>query len=406
MSLDSINWKEAAWQAEDRQASADIIITADWAPIRDFDPIITAEPKAVYGDLLGELEKADLRVTNLECVMADEGIPVDKSGSVFKGMNHHVAGLTAAPFEVVTLGNNHVFDYGTDAFQNTLELLERENISHVGAGLSKEEAEKPLVKEVKGLKIAFVNFSEGEDMTSAGPGPGVFGWEVDRVCEIVENIKGEVNAVIVVCHAGLEYIPFPPPYIAEAFHKVADAGADLVIGHHPHVPQGMEIYKGTPICYSLGNFVFFQKNNLKYRKLGYMVKASFSEEGIAGVRLIPYRIGDKNLSLLAGDELTSFNEKMKEISEPLQNFSKITEAWNGFLKYYGLKGFRDEIGGILSQTDEDLKKAAAKFRNRLTCQQHYHQLVDLMTLLVDGKLDKAPDWGADVAKLWFTETID
>ena len=91
-----------------------------------------------------------------------------------------------------------------------------------------------------------ISFSEGEDLTAAITGPGVFGWEVDEVTSIIHQIKASVDIVIVICHCGVEYIPFPPPYVAGAFQRIVDCGAHLVIGHHPHVPQGMQIYKNTP----------------------------------------------------------------------------------------------------------------------------------------------------------------
>ncbi len=406
MSLDTINWTEGTWYTSADAPTAEIIISADWAPIRDFAPLIVENPESVYGDLINELRDADLRVTNLECTMIDQGRAVHKSGSVFKGMNHHVSGLSAVPFEIAAMANNHVFDYGLEAFKNTCKLLKEKNIDSMGAGLSQEEAEKPLIKEVKGLKIAFINFCEGEDLTAAENGPGVFGWEVDRVCEIIKEIKTKANAVVVICHAGLEYIPFPPPYIARAFQKVADAGADLVIGHHPHVPQGIDIYKGTPICYSLGNFLFFQQTNLLYRKLGYMIRAGISKNGITGIRVIPYGIGAENLFLLKNKKHESFMKKLQEISEPLKDFSQIEAAWHGFLKHYGLEGFKKEIGGIMTALDEDLPKAAAKFRNRLTTQQHRHHLVDLMSRIMDGNLDDAPEWALKLTDLWLTATID
>ncbi|MCP4133064.1 MAG: CapA family protein [bacterium] len=408
MPRNNINWEEGSWQAPGKAgAGAEIMITADWAPIRDFDSLISESPESVYGDLLPELKKADLRITNLECPLTDTGDGIWKSGSVLKGMDRHVGGVSAVPFEVVTMANNHVFDYGLDAFNNTGSLLTQNNIAAVGAGLSTEEAEKPLVVNINNLKIGIINFSEGEDLTDTGDGegPGVFGWHIDRVCELTAELKKEVNAVIVICHGGLEYIPFPPPYIANAFQRVADAGADLVVGHHPHVPQGMQIYKGVPLCYSLGNFVFFQQTDLFYRKIGYMVKAGISQEGLSAIRLLPYEILPDRLSLLKENKLKKFMETFRLISEPLDANSGILDAWNAFLKYYGTEGFRKEIGSIMTRFDEELQKGAAMFRNRMTTLQHRHHLIDLMTRIMEGTLDDAPEWALELTDLWFTKKI-
>ena len=112
--------------------------------------------------------------------LVDNGEPVSKSGAVLKGVSGHISGLTRVPFEVATLGNNHVFDYGTEAFVKTRDLLHENNIKTVGAGMSIEEASAPLIIPCKGSKIGIINFSEGEDLTAAGENPGVFGWEIDE----------------------------------------------------------------------------------------------------------------------------------------------------------------------------------------------------------------------------------
>ena len=163
-----------------------------------------------------------------------------------------------------------------------------------------------------GVNIGIISFSEGEDLTAAADGkPGVFGWEIDRVIDLVKEIRSDVHVVIVVCHGGVEYIPFPPPYLADALQRIAEAGADLVIGHHPHVPQGVQIHKGVPICYSLGNFVFFQPTDLQYRKIGYLVKAGVTTDGVSAIRIIPYEIGPERLMLLKEEKLRRALKKLE-----------------------------------------------------------------------------------------------
>ena len=403
MHANTINWKDGIWKNQtEGKAIAGITICGDWAPIRDFSDIILNDPPAVYGDLLPELENSDLRIVNLECPLVDEGTPVWKSGTVLKGMAGHIKGLTAVPFEVATMGNNHVFDFGIDAFVRTRDLLRESNIKSVGAGLSGEEARMPLIVDVKGLKIGIINFCEGEDLTAAGREPGVFGWEVDRVIDRIASIRSKVNAVIVICHGGVEYIPFPPPYLASALQRIAAAGADLVIGHHPHVPQGIQIHEGVPICYSLGNFVFFQQTDLFFRKIGYLVKAGFAEDGISHIRIVPYEILPDRLKLLKGKNAGQFFHKLNAISEPLKTFHCIDEAWHGFIKYYGINGFKDEIKNIMNQLEKEPPKGAAMFRNRLTTLQHNHHLVDTMTRIMAGTLDEAPDWSLDLVAQWMT----
>ncbi len=403
-----MNWENGTWRSpEATDPVAEIIIAGDWAPIRDFSDTILANPEVVYGNLLSVLQDCHLRMVNLECPLVEKGIPVHKSGAVLKGVSGHINGLTTVPFEVATLGNNHVFDYGIDAFVRTRDLLHQHGIQSTGAGMSIAEAEKPLIVTANDVNIGVISFSEGEDLTAAADEtPGVLGWEVDRVIERLKEIRSQVHVVIVICHGGVEYIPFPPPYLADALQRIAGAGADLVIGHHPHVPQGVQIHNGVPICYSLGNFVFFQPTNLLYRKIGYLVKAGVARDGVASIQIIPYEIGSNRLMLLTDEKLRRALKKLNALSVPLTHPSGITDAWHGFLKHYGAGGFITEIAGIMDRFENERLKGAAMFRNRLTTLQHYHHLTDLMTRIIDGTLDDAPAWAVAVVKEFLTRKVD
>ncbi|MEJ2157376.1 MAG: CapA family protein [Desulfobacteraceae bacterium] len=405
-SVSSFNWEQGCW-SNPSESKPEIVlcVAGDWAPIRQFKPIIETAPAAVYGDLLSEIQSADLSIVNLEAPLSDRGAPAAKSGSVFKGEEKHIAGLTAVPFDVATLANNHVFDFGLDAFQDSLALLRKNHIRYTGAGLSEEDAARPLVMEIKGLQIGIVNFSEGEDLTAAKDGhPGVMGWDLGAVTQTIKTLKKSVDFVLAIGHCGIEYIPFPPPYVADAFKQAADAGADAVIGHHPHVPQGLSFHNNVPICHSLGNFVFYQETALKYRKLGYMVKIGIRKEALVSLELVPYRIGEKGLTALADSEAVEFFRKLKEISLPLEDPERFEATWHGFLHLTGANGFLEEITMILGKLKEDPQKGAAMFRNRLTTLQHYHHWKDLMTRIVDGTLEASPGWARELTREWlYTE---
>ena len=404
----TFNWNAGTWtQSKNRTEKTSILIAGDWAPIRAFAPIIEDSPESVYGDLLPVIRSADLSIVNLEAPLSDIGTPVNKSGAVFKGEARHVAGLTCVPFHAVTLANNHVFDFGLDAFSQTRDVLDENGIRYTGAGMDEEEAITPLILEASGITVGIINFSEGEDLTHAGDArPGVMGWNIDRVARAVRELKQKVNLVMVVSHCGIEYIPFPPPYVADTFRELARAGADLVIGHHPHVPQGISFEGRVPICHSLGNFVFYQETDLKFRKLGYMLRTGADEDGLVSIEVIPYRIIPRGLELLTETEREFFFSKLKQVSGPLETREGLTDSWGGFLDYYGQTGFFSEMAAILEKMDAEPQKGAAMFRNRLTTLQHFHHLKDLMTRIVNDESGSSPDWAVDLAGEWLTRTID
>ena len=400
------DWVQGRWtRPGSGPARASLVVAADWAPIRAFGPRVAADPEAVYGDLLPVLRGADLRIANLECPLTRLERPAVKSGSVLKGGPEHLRGLTAVPFDLVTLANNHVFDHGLEAFRETLDLLAGAGIRSVGAGLTPEDAFRPQVLDLGGVRVGIVNFSEGEDLTGAGTGPGVFGWEPDRVAEILAGLGRTADVRIVVFHGGVEYIPFPPPYVASALRAAAEAGADLVVAHHPHVPQGLEFAGSTPICYSLGNFLFHQETSLLHRKTGYLVRAGVDQDGLVDLELVPYRIGPRGLGRLQGQGRAAFFASLRVVSEPLAAPDGVADAWRGYLRWLGRDGFRAEVETILGELAEHPPKGAAMFRNRLTTLQHRQQWLDLLTRAMAGELDQAPQWAVDLVEEWQTRPL-
>jgi len=395
-------------QARDGQASlsfgrATLLIAGDWAPIRAFGPIFRSEPEALYGDALPLLRQADLRIVNCECALTSVEAPVWKSGAVFKGEPGAVRGLTAVPFDFACLANNHVLDHGVAGLRETLQVLEAKGIQTVGAGLTEEEAWRPGTWESGDLRVHVINFSEGEDLTAAQGGPGVAGWEVLRVLDRIRECKAQGGLVLVIGHCGLEYVPFPPPYVVAAFRAMVDAGADAVIGHHPHVPQGIEWRKGRPIVYSLGNFVFYQPTELLHRKTGFFVTLAVDGERITDLELHPYRITDQGVRLLGPDEERAFRQVMRELSAPFGTPTGHREAWNAYLDFYGAQGFRDEVLGILERLKTEPNKAAAMFRNRLTTMQHAELWKDLLTSTMTGGTLTYPARARELVEAWFTE---
>lgn len=387
--------------------AATILVAADWAPIRAFDPIIRRDPAAVYGDLLPLLRQADLRIVNCECSLTRGTTPVWKSGAVFKGEPEHVNGLSVVPFDVACLANNHVLDYGVAGLGESLRILHRRGIRTVGAGLTEPEAYAPLTLRIRGLRLHIVNFSEGEDLTAARNGPGVFGWDIPRVIEQVRHCRKQGGVVLAIGHCGLEYVPYPPPYVVAAFRAVAEAGAHCVIGHHPHVPQGMEWYQGRPIVYSLGNFAFYQPTGLYYRKLGFCVTLQIDRRGLSKIELHPYRITDAGLSALDAGQDREFRRTIARISKPFATRKGHERAWAAYLDAYGLEGFTAEVKGILDRLPAEPQKAAAMFRNRVTTMQHAELWKDVLTRIMAGRVGRAATAQTRrVVREWLTRTIE
>jgi len=248
------------------------------------------------------------------------------------------------------------------------------------------------VIEVKGVKIGIVSFTEGHDLTfAADKKPGVFGWDIDLVVKRIAEVKPLCDTVLVIPHAGCEYVPYPPVYVQEAYRRIADAGADAVIAHHPHVPQGIEFHNGVPIFYSLGNFIFYQAVDKYYRKIGFLLELELAADGkIAGFALKPYWICDKGLSLLKGDRFEEFTDLMQKLSEPLPD--RGVEAWNADMKERWKRGYVIENLSSPTRTmEKDPRLGAAQWLNRFVTICHFNFFSEVLKRVVDGTIDDAPD---------------
>jgi len=217
------------------------------------------------------LQKADILFGNLEGPISDKGVKVGSIYS-FRANPEAIEGLVFAGFDVLSAANNHIFDYGREAMEDTFLRLKRAGIDFIGGGFNENQAHSPLIKEVRGTKIAFLAYTNlGTPYWSAKEERSGICWlKEEKLKENIKEAKKSADLVVVSMHFGEEYLSSPTPE-QEFFARLAiDSGADLVIGHHPHMIQPVERYKQGYIAYSLGNFVFDQ---------------SFSEETMKGLLL-------------------------------------------------------------------------------------------------------------------------
>lgn len=151
----------------------------------------------------------------------------------------------------------------------------------------------------------------------------------------------------------------PPPYVQRAFRGLVDAGADLVVGHHPHVPQGVEIYHGRPIVYSVGNFALWQPNGGPFRRLGYLVKGLFHGAELGSVEIVPYRIYADRLALLKDDARRAFLADLACVSGPLGDAARVEDAWRAYAVRWLDDGLAEELTAFASLLLDEVDLRAA-----------------------------------------------
>lgn len=377
-----------------------VVIAGDWAPRNAYVDLLAAEPEGCYGDLLPVLRDNDLRIVNVETVLGDEGAPIPKNGPHLKGSPAAIASLTAVPWDVATLCNNHVFDYGPDGLAATMARLRGAGLKLAGAGLTQAEAEATLRLEVAGVPVAIVDCGEGEENRCQDGGPGVSGFDEERLAARVRDLRETGHVVLVICHAGREYVPVPPPYVHRWYRRLADAGAQVIVGGHPHVPQGVEVRNGCPICYSTGNFLFWMDNPPKTR-VGYVVRAEYVGTELAALQLEPYAAELNGLRRLAGEERTAFLADLRRVSAPLSEAGKVVEHWEAFAEYMGphlLAGCRRE----LERMDEELLAGAENLRNYFDTPAHRELVLTYLRLVMENRLGQAAPWAVELLEAWRT----
>lgn len=256
-------------------------------------------PETIFAGEVGDLLRgADITIGNLECAISERGEPLPKSYT-FRAPRAAVESLESAGFDLVSLANNHAMDYGPLALLDTTAELAAAGIVSVGAGPDIESAVAASVIERDGLRIAFVGLL---DVPAEGPGfsrtaweatasePGVAWADPETVAAAVRAARLEADIVVVMLHFGVEYAPEPVIGQRALAEAAIDAGAELVIGSHPHVLQAVEEYGGGLIAYSLGNFVFdgFEGES----NTTAILQVTLTTDGVAAWELIPAQVVD------------------------------------------------------------------------------------------------------------------
>lgn len=236
------------------------------------------DPFAAFAPLF---KNADIRLGNLECVVATTGSAGDKNYT-FRA-HPRVLPILKRHFDAMALANNHSGDYGREAFAEMLDLLPPAGLQFFGGGRNLTEAHTPLIVERKGLRIALLGYNEfmPRSFEADSGAPGV-AWSEDE--QVVADIRAarsvhKADLVIPVMHWGWENEPVSNTRQRQLARRMVDAGADAVIGGHPHVTQDIEHHRGKPIVYSVGNFVMKETDNANQR-VGWVLRLRLDAAGV------------------------------------------------------------------------------------------------------------------------------
>ena len=264
---------------------------------------------------LSAIQSADYFAVNEEFPFSSRGTQASDKQYTFRLAPEKVSLFKEIGIDAVTLANNHALDYGTDALLDTCEILDQADILHTGAGKDLDTAKQPVLFEKNGQRVALIGATRvipKADWAATKGHPGMlssYEVSVEPLLAQIAECHASGDKVVVLIHWGIERDEMPQEYQRALARRYIDAGADLVIGSHPHVLQGIEYYKGKPIFYSLGNFVF--GSSIPKTML---VQAAFTGESLS-LQLIPgTSSGGYTRMLTDAESKTQFYQYLEGIS--------------------------------------------------------------------------------------------
>ena len=351
---------------------------------------------AIDKSIISYIREADYNIVNLECpvVISETASSIVKPGPSLKTGEFCLKYLKDSGFNMVTLANNHLKDYGSEGIRDTFNSCKKYDLSWVGAGFNLDEARKPKVIEENGLKIGIINICENESSIATDNEPG--SCPIDEINNYYDicRLKHEVNRIIVIIHGGSENYRYPTPQMRKRCHFYADLGASAIVCHHIHCYSGYETYHGVPIFYSLGNFFFDDIKDSSYLwTTGYFVQLII-EEGTVKFQLFPYvQCNDEAKVLLMNEEETKMFEKdlteinrvivddtllkvnyEKWLDKRFRHYISAAQTWAG--RYYKAAYRRKLLPSGIS------RKNAMVLLNYIRCESHYELMINALNKFI------------------------
>jgi poly-gamma-glutamate synthesis protein (capsule biosynthesis protein) len=276
------------------------------------------------------IASADIAFGNLEYPVTRRGSRYQDKKYAFRGPPESLGAIRKAGFNLLSLANNHIMDYGEKGLRDTIFQCRKQKFAFAGAGEDLASASGYAVVEKRGVKYGLLAYSftfpDAYWATADRPGTAHPDWA--RLESDIRAARQEVDVLIVSCHWGEELQSYPKKYQVDFARHAVRSGADMVLGHHPHVPQAIEVYRGKPVFYSLGNYAFGTvSNNVK---VGFAAAIRLEEKVLVGITLYPVNVCNLETgfrpTLARGVLADRIIQHLSEISRP---FGTVIECRNG-----------------------------------------------------------------------------
>jgi len=360
--------------------------------------------KTFLSEIQPILDSVDYRIVNLENSVAQCGAPIRKCGPNLNADPKNLIFLTVGGFDCAIVANNHTGDFGEDALKETLRRLDGMGVAHVGAGNNVDEAYCPVYVERCGLTVGVIAICENEFGTADLEHAGSAGFDLFRTANAIREAKQKADFVLVINHGGNEYNPLPSPRVVGLYRTFTMLGADVVIGMHPHCPQGTEVYENKPIAYSTGNFFFYDPSEGASWYYGYVPILTFTQGKPVKMEIVPYHCDAEwtHLEVLQGERKAAMDAYMAEISAPIADEKQLRRLYDGWCTAYGpnhmksLTGYQPEF---YEMTDFPCHHPMYATRGTLTCEAHNEMITYFARMVLNGRQESGKEMVPEIRRL-------
>ncbi|MAG15687.1 poly-gamma-glutamate biosynthesis protein [Candidatus Woesearchaeota archaeon] len=292
------------------------------------EQISVAGYKYPWGDMLSLLQSTDVNLINLETTLTTSNKIVPKVFN-FKADPDKVQSLLDARIDVVTIANNHILDFSEEGLIETISVLDKAGINHVGAGVNISEAATPVIITKNNIKIGVLGYTDNEPEWEANDKPGTAYVSVGDIAKVekeIKKLKEKVDIVIFTIHWGPNQRKKPTQTFINFAHNVIDAGVDIFHGHSAHIFQGIEVYNNKLILYDTGDFVddYYVTPELRNDQ-SFLYLITVDKNGIKKVQLVPVLIFRMQVNKATGNDYEEAVNRVKKISKEFGTSVKETD---------------------------------------------------------------------------------
>ncbi|WP_286818607.1 CapA family protein [Desulfobacter sp. UBA2225] len=314
----------------------EILIGGDFCPIGINEPFFEQPERVreIFPELCQVIAGADLSVFNLECPLTDNSRPIRKSGPNLRAKEGCMAGIRALGITTLNLANNHIMDFGETGLARTLDLCQEYQIASFGVGRNRACSLNFHIVNIGGKRVAILGVAEHEWSIATARSWGAAPLDLVDIMTVHKNNRSLFDFSIIIVHGGMEHYPYPTPRMQKLFRFLSQECADVVVCQHTHCAGCYEVYKGKPIFYGQGNFLFDYGTAARFSEWnkGFLIRLIIQDDNTCQFEIIPHQQGSgcPGVRVMQGLEREEFVAAVNRRSQDVVDALFVETQWLQF----------------------------------------------------------------------------